>query len=183
MNRLKQKYIEQVLPALKKEMNKPNDLAVPRLLKVVVSVGLGSKEANKTKAFESMTEQLKVITGQKPKQTAAKQSIAGFNIRQGEPVGLTVTLRGDRMWEFFDKLVSIVLPRFKDFQGVSRKAFDKSGNYNLGIAEQIVFPEIEYDTIDRVRGLQVTVVTSTKDSKEAMILLEKLGMPFEKEAK
>lgn len=183
MNRLKQKYIEQVLPALKKEMNKPNDLAVPRLLKVVVSVGLGSKEGNKTKAFESMTEQLKVIAGQKPKQTSAKQSIAGFNIRQGEPVGLTVTLRGDRMWEFFDKLVSIVLPRFKDFQGVSRKAFDKGGNYNLGITEQIVFPEIEYDTIDRVRGLQVTVVTSTKDSQEAMILLEKLGMPFEKEAK
>ena len=182
MNRMKQKYIEQVRPALKKELSAPNDLAVPRLEKIVVSVGIGSKEANKAKAFESMAEQLKVITGQKPKQTAAKQSIAGFNIRQGEPVGLMVTLRGDRMWEFMDKLIGVVLPRFKDFQGVSKTAFDNSGNYNLGITEQIVFPEIEYDTIDRIRGLQVTVVTSTKNTDEARKLLELLGMPFTKES-
>lgn len=181
MNRLKQKYIEQVLPALKKELNKPNDLAVPRVLKIVVSVGIGSKEANKAKALESMAEQLKVITGQKPKQTAAKKAIAGFNIRQGDAVGLMVTLRGERMWEFLDKLISIVLPRFKDFQGIPKKAFDGNGNYNLGIAEQIVFPEIEYDTIDRVRGLQVTIVTSTTEKTEATKLLELLGMPFEKE--
>ncbi|MEK7458411.1 MAG: 50S ribosomal protein L5 [Patescibacteria group bacterium] len=180
MNRLKQKYLEQLLPILKKELRTTNDLGVPRLKKIVVSAGVGSKEDNKAKAIESMAEQLKVITGQKPKQTLAKQSIAGFNIREGEPVGLMVTLRGERMWEFFDKLVSIVLPRFKDFQGISRKSFDSNGNYNLGIVEQIVFPEIEYDTIDRVRGLQVTIVTSTKDSHEATRLLELLGMPFEK---
>jgi large subunit ribosomal protein L5 len=171
MNRLKQKYNEQILSALKKDLNATNDLAVPRLKKIVVSVGVGSKEANKAKALESAAEQLKVITGQKPKQTAAKQAIAGFNIRQGDPVGLMVTLRGERMWEFLDKLISIVLPRFKDFQGVPRKAFDTSGNYNLGIAEQIVFPEIEYDTIDRVRGLQVTIVPSTRKPQEAAKLL------------
>lgn len=180
MNRLKQTYLEKLLPALKKELHAMNDLAAPRLTKIVVSVGISSKEDNKTKALESMAEQLKTITGQKPKQTLAKQSIAGFNIRQGEPVGLMVTLRGERMWEFFDKFVSIVLPRFKDFQGVSRKAFDSNGNYNLGIVEQIVFPEIEYDTIDRVRGLQITIVTSTQNSHEATRLLELLGMPFEK---
>ena len=180
MNRLKQKYLEQLLPVLKKELHATNNLAVARLKKIVVSAGVGSKEENKTKGIENMAEQLKVITGQKPKQTSAKQSIAGFNIRQGEPVGLMVTLRGERMWEFFDKLVSIVLPRFKDFQGISRKAFDSNGNYNLGIVEQIVFPEIEYDTIDRVRGLQVTIVTSTKDPHEAARLLELLGAPFEK---
>ncbi len=183
MNRLKQTYLEKSLPVLKKELHATNDLAVPRLKKIVVSVGIGSKEDNKAKAIESMTEQLKTITGQKPKQTLAKQSIAGFNIREGEPVGLMVTLRGERMWEFFDKLVSIVLPRFKDFQGVSRKSFDSNGNYNLGIVEQIVFPEIEYDTIDRVRGLQVTIVTSTQKPSEALKLLELLGVPFEKVAK
>ncbi len=182
MNRLKQKYNEQILPALMKELNKPNVMAVPRVTKIVVNVGIGNKEANKTKALESMAEQLKVITGQKAKQTTAKQAIAGFGTRQGDPVGLTVTLRGERMWEFLDKLISIVLPRFKDFQGVSRKAFDSNGNYNLGMAEQISFPEIEYDTIDRVRGLQITIVTSTRVTQEAEKLLEKFGMPFEKEA-
>ncbi len=183
MNRLKQTYLEKLLPMLKKELQATNDLAAPRLKKIVVSVGIGSKEDNKAKALESMAEQLKTITGQKPKQTLAKQSIAGFNIREGEPVGLMVTLRGERMWEFFDKLVNIVLPRFKDFQGISRKAFDSNGNYNLGIVEQIVFPEIEYDTIDRVRGLQVTIVTSTQKTSEALTLLEMLGMPFEKVVK
>jgi len=182
MNRAKQKYNEQIVPALMKELGKPNVMAVPRITKIVVNVGIGSKEANKTKAFESMTEQLKVITGQHPKKTTAKQAIAGFGTRQGDAVGLTVTLRGERMWQFYDKLVSIVLPRFKDFQGVSRKAFDMNGNYNLGIKEQISFPEIEYDTIDRVRGLQITIVTSTRVTKEAEKLLEKLGMPFEKES-
>lgn len=183
MNRLRDKYLKSVRFDLKKELGKANDLAVPRLVKVVVSVGIGSKEPNKDKALESMAEQLKVITGQAPKKTSAKQAIAGFNIRQGDVIGLMVTLRGERMWEFMDKLIGIVLPRFKDFQGVSKKSFDQGGNYNLGITEQIVFPEIEYDTIDRVRGLQVTIVTSTKKHKEALRLLQLLGMPFEKDEK
>lgn len=181
MNRLKQKYIEVIKPQLKQEFGAKADLAVPRLLKVVVSTGIGMKEANRDKAFESMTEQLKTICGQAPKKTRAKQSIAGFKTRQGDPLGLMVTLRGDLMWEFMDKLISVVLPRVKDFRGISRTAFDQNGNYNLGITEQIVFPEIEYDKIDRIRGLQVTVVSSGKNKEQAFRLLELMGMPFAKE--
>lgn len=181
MNRLKQKYIEVIKPQLKKELGVQAELAVPRLLKVVVNVGIGMKESNRDKAFESMTEQLKTICGQAPKITRAKQSIAGFKTRQGDPLGLMVTLRGDLMWEFMDKLISVVLPRVKDFRGVSRDAFDQGGNYNLGITEQIVFPEIEYDKIDRIRGLQVTLVSSSKNKEQAYRLFELMGMPFAKE--
>ena len=181
MNRLKQTYIETIKPQLKKEFGTTSDLAIPRLLKVVINVGIGMKETNRDKAFESMTEQLKTICGQAPKITRAKQSIAGFKTRQGDPLGLMVTLRGEIMWEFMDKLISVVLPRVKDFQGISRSAFDQNGNYNLGLTEQIVFPEIEYDKIDRIRGLQVTIVSSSKNKEQAFRLLELMGMPFAKE--
>ncbi len=148
----------------------------------VVNVGISKREGGDTsKTIESMTTQLMTITGQKPKAAGAKKSIAGFKIRAGDVVGLAVTLRGTQMWEFMDKLISIVLPRMKDFQGVSRTAFDMSGNYSLGFPEQIVFPQIEYDKIDRVHGLQLTIVSSGHDKAESLKMLELLGMPFEKE--
>lgn len=184
MNRLQEKYQKEVIPALQKELGRTNVLSLPRPTKIVVNVGISKKEGtDTTKSLESMQAQLATITGQKPKMTAAKKSIAGFKIRAGDHVGICVTLRGTNMWEFLDKLISIVLPRMKDFQGVPRTSFDKTGNYSLGFAEQIVFPEIEYDKIDRVRGLQVTVVNSGNDPKESMRMLELLGMPFEKENK
>lgn len=182
MNRLKQKYQQEVLPTLKKEFSKQNDFSIGKVTKIVVSTRV-SDEQHKDAALKNVQEQFKVITGRQPKVTIARKSEAGFKIRKGEPLGLMVTLRGEYMWEFFDKLVSIVLPRTKDFQGIARTSFDQSGNYNLGIPEQILFPEIEYDNIDKVRGLQITFVTSTNDSKESMRLLELLGMPFEKEGK
>lgn len=183
MNRLQEKYQKEVLPKLKEEFGKDNALAVVRPLKVVVNVGIGKKtEADNSKTVANMSEALKIITGQKPKVCAAKKSIAGFKIRQGDVVGLCVTLRGNRMWEFLDKLMSIVLPRVKDFQGVKREKMDARGNYNLGITEQIVFPEISYDQISKVMGVQVTITTSGADPKESERLLELLGMPFEKKA-
>jgi len=180
MNRLKQQYIESIVPQLKKELGKENILALPRIEKILVHIGVGTREANQAKALESAKEQLSMITGQKAKVTAAKQSVAGFKLRQGEPVGLLVTLRGERMWQFLDKLINIVLPRVKDFQGVKADAFDQGGNYNLGLKEQIIFPEIEYDKIDRIRGMQITIVTSVKKTDEARLLLKLFGMPFEK---
>lgn len=160
-------------------------MSVAKIMKIVVNTGV-SEQSNQEKVIENIAEQFKVITGHKPKTTQAKKSIAGFKIngralRQGDPVGVMVTLRGEYMWEFLDKLMNIVLPRVKDFQGVP-KSFDKSGNYNLGISEQIVFPEIEYDKIDKVRGLQVTVTIKNTTPKESLRLLELLGMPFKKEA-
>ncbi len=184
MNRLQTKYQTDVIPALQKELGRTNILSLPKPTKIVVNVGISKREGGDTsKTLESMTTQLATITGQKPKQTAAKKSIAGFKIRSGDAVGLAVTLRGTQMWEFMDKLISIVLPRMKDFQGVSRNAFDMSGNYSLGFAEQIVFPQIEYDKIDRVHGLQVTIVSSNHNKIESRKMLELLGMPFEKEEK
>ena len=131
--------------------------------------------------MDNVVEQFKVITGQKPNVSLARQSVAGFDLREGDPVGVMTTLRGKRMWEFLDKLISITLPRVKDFQGISRGAFDGQGNYSLGLEEQIVFPEIDYDNIDQVRGLQITIVTDTKENDQALKLLELLGMPFAKE--
>src|SRR5260221_7797734 len=181
MNRLQEKYNTEVIPALQKELGRTNVLSLPRPVKIVVNVGISKKEGTDTaKALESMSAQLGTITGQKPKATAAKKSIAGFKIRAGDQVGLCVTLRGTNMWEFMDKLIAIVLPRMKDFQGVSRAAFDASGNYSLGFSEQIVFPEIEYDKIDKVRGLQVTIVGSGHNKQESLKMLELLGVPFEK---
>ncbi len=179
MNRLRQKYQEEIIPALQKEFKHKNAMAVGKISKLVISTRV-SEEQGKDAAMKSVTEQLRVITGRQPKTTVARKSESSFKIRQGEPLGLMITLRGEYMWEFMDKLVSIVLPRMKDFQGVSRKAFDQSGNYNLGIPEQIIFPEIVYDQIDKIRGLQITIVTTTKDHDESFKLLELLGMPFAK---
>ncbi len=181
MNRLQTTYNETVLPKLMSEFGKTNKLAVISLEKVVVNVGVSKKDtADTAKLIENISMQIATITGQKPKVAQAKKSIAGFKIRQGDPVGVAVTLRGATMWEFLDKVISITLPRVKDFQGVSRKGFDSKGNYSLGFTEQIVFPEIEYDKIMKVMGLQMTVVVKNGNKTESMRLLELLGMPFEK---
>ena len=180
MNRLYQKYQKEIIPTLKKELEVNNDLAVPKVEKIVLNVGI-TEAQHQDKALENMSQQLAVITGQKPKVTRSRQSIAGFSLRAGQPIGLAVTLRGERMYQFLDKLIAIVLPRVKDFQGVSNQAFDQAGNYSLGLEEQIVFPEIEYDKIDKVRGLQINIVTTTKDPQTARQLLELLGMPFKKD--
>ncbi|HSW89786.1 MAG TPA: 50S ribosomal protein L5 [Patescibacteria group bacterium] len=184
MNRLQEKYQKEVIPAMLKTFSKKQVLAVARPAKVVVNVGIDRRvNTDAAKMIESMETQLATITGQKPARRGARMSIAGFKIRQGDTVGLAVTLRGNRMWEFLDKLISITLPRVKDFQGVSAKTFDAQGSYSLGIKEQIVFPEIEYDKIFRVSGLQITVVPTIRNKVQAMKMLELLGMPFEKEEK
>lgn len=182
MNRLKQKYQQEVAPALKKEFNLKNVFEVPKLQKIVLNMGITDQQ-NREAAINSVVEQFKVIGGMKPNVTRARKAIATFKTRVGDPLGVMVTLRGEYMWEFLDKLVNLALPRVKDFQGVSRTAFDANGNYNLGIEEQIVFPEINYDQIDTIRGLQITVVTTTKDNAMAFRTLELLGMPFAKEKK
>lgn len=175
------KYQKTVVPALKKALNRSNLLSLPRLKKIVVNVGVGKSE-HRDQTAKNVADQIQAITGQKPKITAARQSISGFNVRQGDPVGVMVTLRGERMYQFFEKLVRIVLPRVKDFQGIPENNFDQSGTYSLGLTEQIVFPEIEYDKIDRVRSLQVTIVTSAPNPTEARLLLTELGVPFRKPA-
>lgn len=179
MNRLQEKYFQKVLPSLKKEFNLANNLAVPRLVKVVVNVGIGEAGHDKNSLAKAQ-ETLKQITGQKPLVCKAKIAIAEFKIRDGDPVGLKVTLRRKRMYQFLDKLFSLVLPKVRDFRGVKRNAFDGQANYSLGLREQIIFPEIDYDKIDKVRGLEITIITTTKDTKMAFRLLELLGMPFEK---
>lgn len=180
MNRLQKQYQEQVVPQLQKEFGVDNAMAVPKIKKIVVNTGI-SEPQHQDKALENVSEQLAAITGQKPKVTSARQSIAGFKIRTGDPLGLMVTLRGKRMYQFLDKLISIVLPRVKDFQGVSLTAFDQSGNYSLGIREQIVFPEIDYDKIDKVRGLQISIVINGDSTQQNLHMLKLLGMPFAKE--
>lgn len=182
MNRKQQQYQEEVVPLLQKKYGKQNAMAVAKLAKIRVNVGIGSESGNRNEVVESVMAQLATITGQKPHVRPARKSIATFAIRQGDPVGVAVTLRGERMWSFLDKLVSIVLPQVKDFRGVSRTAFDQDGNYSLGLSEQIVFPEIVYDDIDRIRGLQVTFTIRNSDGREESFdLLQKLGMPFAKE--
>lgn len=181
MNRLQTKYQQQVVSVLEKEFSKTNIMAIARPKKIVVNVGISKKDTDSAKHVESVIAQLATITGQKPKVCAAKKSIAGFKVRQGDPVGVSVTLRGTQMWEFLDKLVSITLPRVKDFQGVSKSHMDKAGNYNLGISEQIVFPEINYEQVSKMTGVQVTIVNKTDSKEEALRMLELLGMPFEKE--
>lgn len=185
MNRLRQHYIDQVIPALKKEFGVVSPLAVPAITKVVVNMGVSDPQDPRARetVITNIVEQFRTITGQQPQVTRARKAISGFKLRQGDPLGVMVTLRGDRMWQFLDKLISITLPRVKDFQGVSKVAFDAKGNYNLGIEEQIVFPEINYDTIERVRGLQITVVTNNSNPERSVKMLELLGMPFVKEDK
>lgn len=177
---LKKKYQQKVVPKLAKEFGLANFLAAPKIKKIVINIGLGEALKDK-KVLETAGADLAAIAGQRPKVLPARKSEAGFKLRAGQPIGLKVTLREQRMYDFFEKLVKIVLPRLRDFQGVSLKSFDGQGNYNLGISEQIVFPEIDYAKIDKARGLEITIVTDAKDDKKAKRLLELLGMPFEKD--
>ena len=177
MARLKEKYINEVVPGLQEKFNYSNVMAIPKLDKVTINIGLGEAVAN-PKAVDAAMNDLMAITGQKPVVTKAKKSIATFKVRQGMPIGVKVTLRGERMYEFVDKLVSIALPRVRDFRGVNPNAFDGRGNYALGIKEQLIFPEIEYDKVDKVRGLEVVFSTTAKTDEEGRELLKLLGMPF-----
>ena len=176
-SRLREQYQTEMVPTLMKEFEYGNIMQVPRLHKIVVNIGIGEAIQN-AKVLDNAVNDLTIITGQKPIVTRAKKSIAAFRVRTGMPVGVTVTLRGERMYDFFDKLVNVALPRVRDFQGVSPNSFDGRGNYSLGLREQLIFPEIEYDKIDKLRGLQVTIATSAKNDEEARTLLQKLGMPF-----
>ncbi|MFH1563108.1 MAG: 50S ribosomal protein L5 [Nitrospirota bacterium] len=178
MIRLKEKYKKEILPMLKEKFNYKNDLAVPRLEKIVINMGVGEGNAN-PKALDASIEILTTISGQHPVKTKAKQSIANFKLRAGMQIGGMVTLRGDRMYEFFERLVNIALPRVRDFRGTPSK-LDGSGNYTLGIKEQIIFPEVNYDKIDRTRGMNICIVTTAKRDEEAKELLSALGMPFRK---
>jgi large subunit ribosomal protein L5 len=175
--RLKEKYRTEVVEALTREFLYANPMQVPTLHKVVLNIGLGEAVTN-PKALDAATRDLAVITGQKPVVTRAKKSVASFKIRTGNAIGAMVTLRGERMWEFLDRLIAIALPRIRDFQGVSPKAFDGRGNYTLGLREQISFPEVDYDSIDRIRGLEVSIVTTARTDEEGRRLLQLLGMPF-----
>jgi large subunit ribosomal protein L5 len=175
--RIKQLYREEVVPTMMKEFGYQNVMQVPRLEKIVVNIGLGEALQN-PRAFDSASQDMAIITGQKPIITRAKRSIANFKVRQGNPIGLAVTVRGDRMYEFFDRMVNATLPRIRDFHGVSGNAFDGRGNFSLGIREQLVFPEIDYDKVERIRGLQVTIITTAESDEEGKRLLQLLGMPF-----
>jgi large subunit ribosomal protein L5 len=175
--RLKERYEKEVRPALMKEFGFNNPMQAPRLEKIVVNMGLGEAISN-GKIIDASVAQLASITGQKPVVTKARKSIANFKLRQGQSIGAMVTLRGERMYEFFDRLVSIALPRVRDFKGVSPKAFDGKGNYTLGIREQIIFPEINYDQVEKIKGLNITVVTTARDDEGGRALLRFLGMPF-----
>ena len=179
MIRLKERYQKETVPHLRKRFQYRNVMEVPRLNKIIVNVGVGEAIAN-AKALDAALADLTSITGQRPAIARAKKSIAGFKLRQGMAIGVMVTLRGKRMYEFLDRLVNAVLPRTRDFQGVPREAFDGHGNYTLGIKEQIIFPEIDYDKVDKVRGLQVSIVTTSRNNEEARRFLELLGMPFSK---
>lgn len=174
---LKQRYVAEAIPALKSEFGYQNAMQVPRLEKIVVNIGLGEALTN-SKAVDAAVGDLALITGQRAIVTKAKKSIATFKVREGNPVGAMVTLRGERMWDFFERLTRVALPRIRDFRGVSGKAFDGRGNYTLGLKEQLSFPEIDFDKIDRLRGLEVTIVTTAKSDEESKRLLALLGMPF-----
>src|SRR3712207_5532347 len=177
MARLKERYRDEVAPALKERFGIQNPMRIPKLEKIVVNMGVGEAAQN-SKALDGAMEDLAKITGQKPQLRRARKSIAGFKIRDGMPVGARVTLRGERMWEFLDRLVSIVLPRVRDFRGINPNSFDGRGNFALGLREQLIFPEISYDSIDTTRGLDVAVVTTAETDEEARELLRLLGMPF-----
>jgi large subunit ribosomal protein L5 len=181
MNRLKERYLNEVVPALKKAFEYGNVMEVPRIQKVVVNIGLGEAMDN-PKALEAAVGDLATITGQKPVQTKARKSIANFKLREGRIIGAKVTLRGDHMWSFLDRLMNLALPRVRDFRGVSPDSFDGRGNYTLGLRDQLIFPEIDYDKIDKLRGMEITVVTTAKNDEHARAMLKLLGMPFRKEA-
>jgi large subunit ribosomal protein L5 len=175
--RLKEKYLAEVVPALMQEFNFSSVMQVPRLNKVVLNIGMGEALSN-SKAIDAALEQLTTITGQKPVTTKAKTSIANFKLREGQAIGVMVTLRADRMHDFLDRLMNLALPRLRDFRGVSRRSFDGRGNYSLGLREQIVFPEIEIDKIDKIRGMEISINTSAVDDAGGYALLKRLGMPF-----
>ena len=180
---LREYYNKTVAEQLKKELKLDNSFEVPKLEKIVLNIGVSDPQdpRQRKRVIDNMVEQFEVISGQKPMITLAKKSIAGFKLREGDPLGVKVTLRGNRMWGFMEKLIAVALPRVKDFRGISKKAFDGQGNYGMGIEEQIIFPEINYDKIESIRSLQAVIVTSTRKDEHAYKLLEALGMPFEKE--
>ncbi len=179
MSRLREFYRGQAVPALTKQFSYKNVMAVPKLVKINVNMGVGEAIAN-AKVLDVATEELAAITGQRPVVTKAKKSIAAFKLRQGMPIGVTVTLRGDRMYEFFDRLVNIALPRVRDFRGVSPRSFDGRGNYTLGLRDQLIFPEIDFGKADKARGMNITIVTTASSDDEAYELLKLMGMPFAK---
>lgn len=179
MNRLEQKYVETVKPSLMKEFNYTSPMEAPKIVKVILNMGVGDAIAN-PKLLEEAVEEMTLIAGQKPVVTKAKKSIANFKLREGMSIGCKVTLRGERMYEFLDKLFNISLPRVRDFRGVSATAFDGRGNYTLGVKEQLIFPEINFDKVNKVRGLDVVIVTTANTNKEAYALLKGMGMPFAK---
>src|SRR4030095_16093250 len=175
--RLKERYQKDVAPQIAKEFGISNPMAVPRVEKVVINMGLGEASAN-AKILDTAADELKAVTGQKPVITKAKKSIAAFKLRQGMSIGTMVTLRGDRMYEFLDRLISVALPRVRDFRGISGKAFDGRGNYTLGIREQLIFPEIDFNKVDKTRGMNISIITTAKTDEQARSLLKSLGMPF-----
>jgi large subunit ribosomal protein L5 len=177
--RLKQVYNQQIVPELKKKLELKNTMEVPRILKITVNMGVGEAVADK-KVMDAATADMAKITGQKPAVTKAKKSVATFKVRDGQAIGCKVTLRGDRMYEFLDRLVSIAIPRIRDFRGISTRSFDGRGNYSLGVKEQIIFPEIQYDQIDQIRGMDITISTSARDDKHGRALLEAFNFPFRK---
>jgi large subunit ribosomal protein L5 len=174
---LKSRYLEEIVPKLTEQFSYSNVHQVPKVVKIIINRGLGEASQN-AKALESSLNELAVITGQKPVVTRAKKAIAGFKIRKGMPVGVMVTLRGERMYAFLDRLISLALPRIRDFRGISPKSFDGRGNYSLGVREQLIFPEIDYDSIERIRGLDISIVTSANTDEEGRALLKEMGMPF-----
>jgi large subunit ribosomal protein L5 len=177
--RLKQVFNKQIVPELKKKLELKNTMEVPRILKITVNMGVGEAVADK-KVMDAATADMAKITGQKPAVTKAKKSVATFKVRDGQAIGCKVTLRGDRMYEFLDRLVSIAIPRIRDFRGISTRSFDGRGNYSLGVKEQIIFPEIQYDQIDQIRGMDITISTSARDDKHGRALLEAFNFPFRK---
>ena len=180
MNRMQERYKKEVIPALRKAFDYKNIMQVPRIDKIVLNIGLGSEQDN-AKALEAAMGDMTTIAGQKPVMTKARKSIANFKLREGRIIGTKVTLRGDKMWAFLDRLLNTALPRVRDFRGVSPDAFDGRGNYTLGLRDQLIFPEIEYDKIDKLRGMEVTIVTTANSDDHARLMLELMGMPFKKE--
>ncbi len=179
MNRMKERYQKEIAPALMEELNLDNLMQIPQVKKVVVNIGMGEAMDN-PKSLDAAVNDLSLITGQKPVVTKARKSIANFKLREGRLIGAKVTLRGEKMWSFLDRLMNIVLPRVRDFRGISPDAFDGRGNYTLGLREQLIFPEIEYDKIDKIRGMEITIVTNAPSDDQARVLLQMLGMPFKK---
>lgn len=179
MNRLQERYKAEILPSLMEKFNYTSVMQVPKIEKIVINMGVGEAVTN-SKVLDTAVEELTAIAGQKPVITRAKKSIAGFKLREGMPIGSKVTLRGERMYDFLDKLISVSLPRVRDFRGVSKKSFDGRGNYTLGVKEQLIFPEIDYDKVNKVRGMDIVIVTTANTDEEARELLTQVGIPFQK---